>query len=198
MDANCCPMCQKATIIVGSVRTMDGHFAFEFVPGDIRALLFQRGVLVQFRWNACLSCGHVWSSVAPQELRAYIAGRGTELLKQRVDQLNHGPAHDLPDLPKAHQAAEKVAEIDGLILAGKQVEANRRYREFTRSTWDQVVDTMRSWRNLKRPQKLALLGWAPDEKPPAVIPEATGHPMADYWLDALPAQGRSGQNPVEE
>jgi hypothetical protein len=194
MEAKRCPMCQKSMVIVGSGRAVDRSVTF--VPSGIQPSVFEPGVPPT--WNACLACGHLWASVAPQSLRAFIAARGSELLKQHVDQLDRGPAYDLPDFLKARQAAEKVAEIDGLILAGRQTEATRRYRELTRATWDRALETMRGWRNLKRPEKLALLGWAPDEKASAVISEANGHPMADHWLDAVPVRSRPGRGPVEE
>src|SRR5205814_420786 len=101
-------------------------------------------------------------------LRAFISTRGSELLRQHVSRLDHGWRYGLPDFLKCRFAAEKAAEIDDLMLAGKQVEATRRLHELSGKTWDQTLATIQAWRNLGRERKLALFGWDPVEKHPAV------------------------------
>ena len=109
MEAKSCPMCKGSVVLAGSV--MAGFATpLSFVPHGVRPSLSEQGV--PMTWVACLSCGHAWLQVAPQDLRACVASRGTELLKQRLARLDHGPHHDLPDLPGAIQAADWVAEID--------------------------------------------------------------------------------------
>jgi hypothetical protein len=183
-------MCNASTIIAGSVLVGFGT-PMAFVPHGVHPSLSEPGV--PMTWRACLSCGHTWNHVAPQDLRACIANRGTELLRQHVARLEHGPHHDLPDLPGAILAGQHVAEIDDLILAGKQTEATRRYRELTGKTWDQTLETMRDWRDLKRAAKLARFLWEAEEKSKASSTDATNHPMADRWLDQ-PDLLRSGED----
>ena len=80
---------------------------------------------------ACISCGHVGTAVTPYELRSAIERHGNELIKQHLELWKRDRYHDLPDIPEAHQAADRVAEIDGWILAGSPLEALRRYRLLT-------------------------------------------------------------------
>ncbi len=94
-----------------------------------------------------------------------------------------GPGHDLPDVPEAREAAAKVAALDALIGADKQPEATRRYRELTGMSWDQAIDVMRHWRELKRAEKLAHFGWQPKGKPTPEPSPVQGHPLHDPELD---------------
>jgi hypothetical protein len=130
-----------------------------------------------------LSCGHVWTRLQPDELRAFIGLSGTELGKQHFETILHGPYHDLPNVPAAHGAADKVAELDALVASGKDAEATRRYRDLSGMTWDQAIAGIWGWRYQERAKKLALFGWPPKEKTPTDEAEAEGHPMRDRWLD---------------
>jgi hypothetical protein len=180
VEAKSCPMCKGSVILAGSA--MAGFATpLSFVPHGMRPSLSEQGV--PMTWVACLSCGHTWLQVAPQDLRACIASRGTELLKQRLARLDRGPHHDLPDLAGAIQADEWVAEIDELIMAGKQVEATRRYHELSGKTWDETLETMREWRDLKLAGKLSLFLQPAQEKPAPGAKDVADHPMADRWLD---------------
>ena len=127
-------------------------------------LFSQAGVGLSPGFLSCLSCGYVWTRLAPDQLRHFIRTNGDELVKQCLDFLEHGPDHDLPDVPKARLAGLGVAEIDALVLAGHLPAATRRLRELTGRTWDEVVNAMRYWRGLKRPQKLEILGWVSKER----------------------------------
>jgi hypothetical protein len=100
-----------------------------------------------------------------------------------LDLLQYGPDYDLPDSSFARVAAEKVREIDTLVLHEKHVEAIRRFHELTEFTWDQCLESMRGWRDLSRAKKLALFGWAPKQKPQATGAEASENSMRDRWLD---------------
>jgi hypothetical protein len=134
---------------------------------------------------ACSACGHVWTTLAPDKLRDFIQTYGTELIRQHLRTLEAGPNHDLPDTPEAREAGIRVAEIDALLLAGRQPEATRRYRQLTATTWDQAIDALRGWADLKRAEKLARFDWCPKDKSLADDQEGLDHPMRDRQLDGL-------------
>jgi hypothetical protein len=192
MEAKRCPVCNTSRVLAGSIK--GGESSLTFVPTGIPGSLFETGV--PLIWHVCLACGYAWGSVTPQALRHFVEVRGGELLKQHIERLDKGVGHDLPDFLKSHQADEHVAEIDELVLAGKRAEATRRYRELSRATWDQAIETMQGWRNLKRDQKLALFGWPPEEKRP-VPTSVSDHPMVDPWIDRVLPRHDSGPEPVD-
>jgi hypothetical protein len=185
MDAERCPKCNAFTVVAGHVtpglgEMRDTHFCF--VPIGTRPLRWKTGVVLRNAFLACSSCGHFWTSLAPNELRDFIEDYGRELAKQHLESLE-AERHGLPDCPKAREAGRRVATIDALMLADKQPEATRRYRQLTGTTWDQAIDTICHWRDLKRPQKLALFGWYPKDPPQADDSGMSGHPMRDALLD---------------
>ena len=116
-------------------------------------------------------------------MRATIEKQGTELARQFVRYLDAGPYYDLPDISEAHAAADAVAEIDTLFVAGNSLEAIRRYHELTKLTWDDVHGQMRNWVALTRAQKLALFGWRPKGTPQDDELDLQEHPMHDRVLD---------------
>jgi hypothetical protein len=138
---------------------------------------------VQVEFFACSACGHVWSSVAPAELRASIDVHGRELAKQYMKLTNAGRYHDLPDDPEARRAADKVALIDSSVWAGRGVDAKRRYHELTGRTWDETHKDIDGWVDLTRARKLALFGWRFKEEILGENAELRYHPMRDRDLD---------------
>jgi hypothetical protein len=116
------------------------------------------------------------------KLRSFIAANGTELLKQKLGAFAADPYHGLPDCTEAREAADGVAEIDALVLAGRPREATGRYRHLTHTTWDQALKVIPRWPDLGRAEKLALFGWHPKDakQDDKSVPE---HPMRDPWLD---------------
>ena len=106
-----------------------------------------------------------------------------KLGKQYLETIIKGPYRDLPDFPEARQAAEKVAEIDALVASGRDVDARRRYRDLTGTTWDHALASINGWRALDRPKKLAVFGWCPKDRGPGDERETPVHPMRDRWLD---------------
>jgi hypothetical protein len=177
MEAGRCPRCDATTVIPGYVPSGEGVVANSFVPYGTRA----RGVKQTFL--ACWSCGHVSMSVAPEELRAYIKRYGNELIQQHVERIEAGPYHDLPDSSEACKAADGVFQIDSLIMEGRQPEATRLFRELTRKTWDQAIDSIRVWRDLKRAEKLAWFGWSPKITSKPDRSEELSHPMLGPLLN---------------
>ena len=131
----------------------------------------------------CWSCGHVWGSLAPEELRVFIEDHGREVAKQHRDASEFGSDHGLPDRPEARRAAQGVSEIDALVLSGRKREARRRYRQLTGSTWYQALMAFRGWHDLERARKLALFGWSPKDESQAGKSATLGHPLKDRLLD---------------
>ena len=78
MDGEACPKCGGNALTNGNaVRGMGG--ASQFQPENMRWFQFRvsQGVPLADGFRACLSCGLVWSRVAPDELRAFIEKHGT-------------------------------------------------------------------------------------------------------------------------
>jgi hypothetical protein len=121
--------------------------------------------------------------VAPEELRTFIERHGKEVAKQHRDASELGSDHGLPNCHEASEAAQGASEIDALVLAGMQREASRRYRQLTRTTWDQAFKTVGGWHDLERSKKLALLGWCPKDKPQVGESAMLNHPLRDRLLD---------------
>jgi hypothetical protein len=76
-----------------------------------------------------------------------------------------------------------VIQIDILMMEEKQPEATRLFRELTGKTWDQAIDSIRGWRDLKRAEKLALFGWCPKNTSKPDLSEVLAHPMHERLLD---------------
>ncbi len=183
MEAERCPVCDSASVVAGWVAAEGAKHRPCFVSPDTTVLFRSPGVPLPYDFLVCLSCGHLWSSLPPKHVRDFIRTHGTELARQQLDALDFGPLRGLPDIPEAHEAGHGVAEIDNLIAAGKAPEATRRYRELTKTTWDQAIDAVRGWRDLKRPEKLARFGWVATEKAKPDEIGAAEHPMRDRLLD---------------
>jgi hypothetical protein len=181
MEARRCPRCDATTVIPGYVANGEG-MANGFVPvGTQAGGIILRGVKQTFL--ACWTCGHVAISVAPEELRAHIESHGNELIKQHVERIKAGPYFDLPDCSEARKAADGVIQIDFLIMEGRHREATRLFRELTGKTWDQAIDGIRGWRDLKRAEKLARFGWVLKNASKPDQSEVPSHPMHDRLLD---------------
>jgi hypothetical protein len=135
------------------------------------------------RYRCCTTCGHVWATLNAEELREFLLAYGDELAKQDAGLVGGEQTETAPDVPQAWEAAQRVAEIDGLVRAEKRNEAARRYRELTAGTWDQAIDAVRGWRDLNRGQKPSLFGWSPKEAPTGDQRASHDHPMRDTLLD---------------
>jgi hypothetical protein len=105
-----------------------------------------------------MSCGHVWMTLDLKDLRVHARMHANELIRQHLESLEHGPHRGLPDSAEAREVDDQVAAIDCLLITGKQGEATRRYRERTGCTWDEALEKIREWPDLKRSVKLSLLG----------------------------------------
>ena len=184
MEAQSCPNCTASTVMAGCfayAAQVDGGGGF--VPGGMRGLRTSVGMFLPATFLYCLSCGHLWTNLAPKKVRRFIEKHGTSLVRQNYEAAVSGRYHGLPDVPEAREAADKVAEIDALVLAGKDGEAIRRYRDLTGITWDQALALVPGWHELDRARKLALCGWCPKDSPRFEKSELCEHPMLDRWLD---------------
>jgi hypothetical protein len=179
MEASRCQACGNSTFVPGSLVVSEGGRVYGFAPAFTHSYVKLRAA-----FHACTSCGHVWATVAPDELRSSIHRHGNSLVKQFLHSSVYGPYRDVPDVPEARKAAHGVAEIDALILAGNGLEAVRRCRQLTGKTWDDVHASIAKWADLGRARKLALFGWHPKEKlDDEEDSEQREHPMHDRLLD---------------
>ena len=181
MEVKRCPNCAGPKTLPGRVVCGDGQGAFLSPVGAANG--WKIGVPISAGFHCCLGCGHVWSSLAPEQVLRFIGAHGTDLGKQYLETVLKGPYHDLPDHPGAREAADRAAEIDELVVSWQDAAATRRYRDLTGKTWDQSIADIRRWRDHDRAKKLALFGWCPDEKADGKEPEFEGHPLRDRWLD---------------
>jgi hypothetical protein len=178
MEAERCPNCGDSKCFPVVARTSEGGYV-TFAPMGTSAF---PGVSLASSL-CCLTCGHVWARLDPDQVRSAIGVHGSKLAKQYLKLIVDGPYHDLPEDPAAREAADRVFEIDGFMILFKDRDATRRYRDLTGKTWDQAIADIKRWHQLDRAEKLALLGWCPKEKTEAKEDEALAHPMRDRWLD---------------
>lgn len=185
MEVESCPNCASAKTLPGHLHSGGGGGAFltPLILTPVGAGIQRIGVTVSSGFHCCLSCGRVWGRLNPDQVQAFIGTHGTKLGKQCLETLLKGPYHDLPDHPAAREAAEHVAEIDALMVAGQKGVATRRYRDLTGKTWDEAIADMLHWSARERAEKLALFGWCPKEKPDDKHGQPVSHPMRDRWLD---------------
>ncbi len=166
MELDRCPACNEPGVARGQF-LVDGNYGLDRGGFALeRACLFRfpPSVPLNAKPRACLSCGHVWSTIDPAKLRENIRLRGVEIDRQHLDEIDDGPFRDLPDTALARAMGKKVQEIDALVRNGRWIEAIRRYRDLQGVTWDQVHKDMNNWANMPREEKLALFGWVPQKK----------------------------------
>ena len=86
MDTDCCPKCDATTVVGG--RLGDNRKAHKwFEPSGMRFFNFRLrgwGISCLDPIRACLSCGHVWTSLKPEELRTFIEKHGTAETKLKL------------------------------------------------------------------------------------------------------------------
>jgi hypothetical protein len=155
-----CPRCNETAVVAGTTYSQGGCVA-GFVPHNARQFWGPGAVAVAERFQACLSCGHLWSHLAPAKLRQFLQNHTGEIGRQYLDEIERGPYRDLPDTELARMIGEHVAEIDALVRSGDTSKAVRRYRGLRGVIWDQAIKDVDAWANLTRPEKLALFGRIP-------------------------------------
>jgi hypothetical protein len=166
METLSCPACGKATVVTGNIVSGGEGNGLRFVPRNCRAWRLVSGVNLSHAFQACVSCGHSWTTLDPTKLHAFLEEYGAELAQQELEEFDGGRYRDLPDTDLAREVADHVAEIDALVRHGYG--AIRRYRELKSVTWDQAIKEAGGWANLKREEKLALFGWVAKKEKLAV------------------------------
>jgi len=183
VDSYPCPECGSPKVLLGRVFATNGH-PVVFVPHGIDVTGWTvPGVGFPYDHLCCLSCGLLWTRVAPEQVRLTITQRGSPIARQLFAVMDSGPYHGLPDVPEARRAADCVVEIDRLMLDGRQPAATRRYRDLMHCTWDQAIDALRRWAELERDEKLSRFGWHPKDVSSGRHREPLAHPMRDRLLD---------------
>ena len=91
MNADACPKCGGSAITAGWLRRRGKTGSIRagvFEPDDLQWFQFRlrSGIPVADPFRACLTCGHVWSHVSPDELRAFIEKHGTDEAKSHLPQ----------------------------------------------------------------------------------------------------------------
>jgi hypothetical protein len=127
MKSERCPNCTGTKVIQADVGTLaEGRVHHHFIFPGLPSLQWDSSVGLPGEFHHCLSCGHLWSRLDPKKVVAYLRACGRELTRQYYEALLDGPYRDLPDFPEAREAADRVAEMDKLVIHGKSAEATRK------------------------------------------------------------------------
>jgi hypothetical protein len=82
-----CPMCGSYKVDEGFILgARDAPLyipVYSVPPRTGHGLYWEAGVSTQAPFRACLACGHLWSSVSPDRLRAFIAGQRAAQAEER-------------------------------------------------------------------------------------------------------------------
>lgn len=77
-----CPSCTSESLIQGrlSLSGTDDGWVTRFYPKGLRFFTLRKAVTLSNGqlFQACLSCGHVWSQASPEEMRELLAASGNE------------------------------------------------------------------------------------------------------------------------
>lgn len=88
MNAMTCPSCQSSKHVEGRIIAVGSKSGpgQRFFPSGIRVLTLKRSVSLRDRqdFQACMQCGHVWSTLDVTELRTLIDKGGTAALKAKL------------------------------------------------------------------------------------------------------------------
>lgn len=77
MDSERCPMCDKATVVAGHIPQDRGGAPHRFEPTRMPTFRWWgRAPVCSSEFRACLACGHVWTYLRPEDLRAFIEKHG--------------------------------------------------------------------------------------------------------------------------
>lgn len=82
-----CPICNSQKIVEGQIRmTGESSGVMTYQPDELRAaFMLQKSVDLVFEsFSACVSCGHLWSRINPDELAALLEKRGTDEVRNRI------------------------------------------------------------------------------------------------------------------
>ncbi len=88
MEVERCPNCAGSKILAGRVTYHTEAANIGFVPGGTHAVLWNPGVPLFGGFHCCVSCGHVWTTLNPDQLRRFVGTNGTNLGKQYFETLD--------------------------------------------------------------------------------------------------------------
>ena len=80
-----CPACTSQRVVTGRIMAFGAHTgnAQRFFPDGLKLLTFRRGLVLERRpvFDACTDCGHVWSRLDADALRALVESSGSDKLR---------------------------------------------------------------------------------------------------------------------
>ncbi|APW61759.1 hypothetical protein [Paludisphaera borealis] len=91
MDSERCPMCDKATVVAGHI-PLHKAGAHRFEPTRFPTFrLWGQAPACSSDFRACLACGHVWTYLRPEDLRAFIEKHGDAETRRKLSQYQKVP-----------------------------------------------------------------------------------------------------------
>ncbi len=93
MNTDHCPKCDAKTTVAGCFPMLEGRDK-SFEPTGMRFFnfhLWKRGVSCSEPFRACLTCGHVWTHLQPEDLRAFIDKWGNAETKLKLSPFRKAP-----------------------------------------------------------------------------------------------------------
>jgi hypothetical protein len=93
MDTDHCPKCDATPVVAGRFHGMEQRGKF-FEPTGMRFFNFRlsgRGVSCPEPLRACLTCGHVWTHLQPEDLRTFIDKHGNVDTKLKLSHFRKAP-----------------------------------------------------------------------------------------------------------
>jgi hypothetical protein len=99
MDTDDCPKCDAKAVVAGRFGDPTNGRGKWFEPTGMRFFNFRlrgRGVWCPEPFQACLTCGHVWTHLQPEDLRAFIDKHGNAETKLKLSPFRKAtPEQDL-------------------------------------------------------------------------------------------------------
>lgn len=191
MELKRCPQCDATTVIEGELQSPSDSQR-RFLPRMLRSVWWGRGGVVACSDNACAcySCGLIWTTVRPIELRAVLERKTDRSGRRLLRKLERGPCHDLPEIPEAELAGLRVAAIEIRMRSRNQTDAAILVGEFLDVDAKTARTVIRYWDDRTRAQKLALFGWQQSGRARLPASRAIDHPMRDDELDGVVEERR--------
>ena len=97
MDTDHCPKCAAMSVVAGRIIRGRDLGAPRFTPAGMRFFNFKWGWFstpppkCSKDFRACLTCGHVWTHLLPEDLHAYIDENGTAQTKLKLSPFRKAP-----------------------------------------------------------------------------------------------------------
>ena len=99
MDTDDCPKCDAKAVVAGRFQDIPNARGRWFEPTGMRFFNFRLrgwGVSCPEPFRACLTCGHVWTHLQPEDLRTFIDKHGNAETKLKLSPFRKAtPEQDL-------------------------------------------------------------------------------------------------------